>query len=127
MELAGSIPTIMATGGTSGAAPAGRLAQLARVAKQGAAYGATSGALSSNALGDIPGNAMKGGAMGAVAERGGADWIAKHAQRGGGAGALLAAAVSSDGRYLAVGGGDRKVHVWDARSRHYIQVSASRA
>lgn len=37
-------------------------------------------------------------------------------------GALLAAAVSSDGRYLAVGGGDRKVHVWDARSRQYIQV-----
>jgi len=31
-------------------------------------------------------------------------------------------AVSDDARLLAVGGGDRVVHVWDARSREYIQV-----
>lgn len=61
--------------------------------------------------------------MGKLAEARGADWIAKNAQRGGGAASLLAAAVSSDGKYLAVGGGDRKVHVWDARNRQYIQVS----
>lgn len=60
--------------------------------------------------------------LGQVPEQGGADWIAKSAQRGGGLTSLLAAAVSSDGRYLAVGGGDRKVHVWDARSQQYIQV-----
>ena len=36
--------------------------------------------------------------------------------------ALLAAAVSDDGHYLAVGGGDWRVHVWDARSNEYIQV-----
>lgn len=39
-----------------------------------------------------------------------------------GSGSLLAVAVSDDGRMLAVGGGDRIVHVWDARSRQYIQV-----
>lgn len=36
--------------------------------------------------------------------------------------ALLSVAVSDDGRMLAVGGGDRIVHVWDARSRQYVQV-----
>lgn len=36
--------------------------------------------------------------------------------------ALLSVAVSDDGRMLAVGGGDRVVHVWDARSRQYVQV-----
>ncbi len=36
--------------------------------------------------------------MGKLAEAGGADWIAKSAQRGGGAASLLAAAVSSDGK-----------------------------
>ena len=30
---------------------------------------------------------------------------------------------SSGSRYLAVGGGDRKVHMWDVRSRQYIQAS----
>lgn len=34
---------------------------------------------------------------------------------------LLASAVSSDGQYLAVGGGDGKVHVYDARKGEYIQ------
>ena len=44
-----------------------------------------------------------------------------------GSGSLLAVAVSDDGRMLAVGGGDRIVHVWDARSRQYIQVQLRRA
>lgn len=46
----------------------------------------------------------------------------KKGPAGTGKGALVAAAVSSDGQFLAVGGGDRKVHVFDARSREYIQV-----
>jgi WD40 repeat protein len=50
-----------------------------------------------------------------------ADWV-RRGPRTSGSAALLAAAVSSDGRYLAVGGGDRKVHVWDARGRQYIKV-----
>ncbi|EFN55906.1 hypothetical protein CHLNCDRAFT_22742 [Chlorella variabilis] len=49
-----------------------------------------------------------------------ADWV-KRGPRQSGAASLLAAAVSGDGRYLAVGGGDRKVHVWDARSRQYVR------
>ena len=40
-----------------------------------------------------------------------------------GSGSLVAVAVSDDGRMLAVGGGDRIVHLWDARSRQYIQVN----
>ena len=44
-----------------------------------------------------------------------------------GSGSLLAVAVSDDGRMLAVGGGDRIVHVWDARSRQYIQVQTRKA
>ncbi len=39
-------------------------------------------------------------------------------------GGLLAAAVSDDGRYLAVGGGDKAVHIFDARSAEYIKVCA---
>jgi ribosomal RNA-processing protein 9 len=35
---------------------------------------------------------------------------------------VLALAVSSDGRYLASGGLDRHVHLWDVRSREHIQV-----
>lgn len=35
---------------------------------------------------------------------------------------VLALAVSSDGRYLATGGLDRHVHLWDTRSREHIQV-----
>ena len=51
----------------------------------------------------------------------GPDWV-KRGPRQAGHRALLAAAVSDDGRYLAVGGGDWHVHVWDARSNEYIQV-----
>ncbi|KAF3323122.1 U3 small nucleolar RNA-interacting protein 2-like protein [Carex littledalei] len=35
---------------------------------------------------------------------------------------VLALAVSSDGRYLASGGLDRHVHLWDVRSREHIQA-----
>lgn len=50
-----------------------------------------------------------------------ADWVQRGPRQSSRA-SLLAAAASSDGRYLAVGGGDKKVHVWDARSRQYIKV-----
>lgn len=38
---------------------------------------------------------------------------------------ILALAVSSDGRYLATGGLDRHVHLWDVRTREHIQVTRS--
>lgn len=34
---------------------------------------------------------------------------------------LLACAVSSDGSILAVGGGDRSVHIWDVKTQKLIQ------
>lgn len=51
----------------------------------------------------------------------GADWV-RQGPRQSARGSLLAAAVSSDGRYLATGGGDKKVHIWDARSRELVKV-----
>lgn len=38
---------------------------------------------------------------------------------------VLALAASSDGRYLASGGQDRHVHLWDTRTREHIQVIIS--
>ncbi|KAK7331265.1 hypothetical protein VNO77_25485 [Canavalia gladiata] len=35
---------------------------------------------------------------------------------------VLALAVSSDGRYLATGGLDRHVHIWDTRTREHLQA-----
>lgn len=49
-----------------------------------------------------------------------ADWVARKARTASRSG-LVAAAVSSDGRYLAVGGGDARVHVLDAGSGAYVQ------
>ena len=40
-------------------------------------------------------------------------------------GALLAAAVSDDGRFFAAGGGQGLVHLWDARSREHIKVGSA--
>lgn len=56
-----------------------------------------------------------------TADGGAPDWV-KKGPRKAGRNSLLAAAVSDDGRYLAVGGGDKRVHVWDIRSHEYIQV-----
>ncbi|KAK9811211.1 hypothetical protein WJX73_010914 [Symbiochloris irregularis] len=52
--------------------------------------------------------------------RDGPEWV-KHAARAAGKAALLAAAVSDDGQLLAVGGGDRFVHVFDARSHELVK------
>lgn len=49
-----------------------------------------------------------------------ADWAPKPA-RTVAAHALLACAVSTDGKFLAVGGADKKVHVFDAPSGQYLQ------
>jgi len=49
-----------------------------------------------------------------------ADWVQRRRAGKGGLKALYAAAVSSDGRFLAVGGGDRKVHVFDAAGGQHV-------
>lgn len=51
---------------------------------------------------------------------GGAPWMAPAATRGSRT-SLLAATVSTDGSYLAVAGGDKKVHIYDTRSRACIK------
>jgi ribosomal RNA-processing protein 9 len=51
---------------------------------------------------------------------GGADWVAPK-DRQASHNALLAVAVSDDGRYLATGGGDKKLHIYDARSHTFIR------
>lgn len=51
---------------------------------------------------------------------GGADWVAPKARQAS-HNALLAVAVSDDGRYLATGGGDKKLHIYDARSHTFIR------
>lgn len=48
-----------------------------------------------------------------------------HGKKGGntkGSKHILTVAVSSDGRYLASGGLDRAVHLWDIRTRQHLQV-----
>lgn len=49
-----------------------------------------------------------------------APWMTPTARQGSRT-SLLAAAVSSDGLYLAVGGGDKKVHIWDTRSKTLLK------
>ena len=49
------------------------------------------------------------------------DWVHAKARRGN-ALANYCVAVSSDSRYLAVGGGDNRIHVWDLQAGKYIQV-----
>lgn len=50
-----------------------------------------------------------------------ADWIRPAARQANRCG-LLSAAVSSDGRYFATGGGDKKVHIYDARSGDHLRA-----
>jgi ribosomal RNA-processing protein 9 len=50
-----------------------------------------------------------------------ADWIRPAARQANRCG-LLSAAVSSDGRYFATGGGDKKVHVYDVRSGDHLRA-----
>lgn len=69
-----------------------------------------------------PGEQQRGGSQPAEEELRRADWVKPAARQGGGRASLLAAAVSSDGAYLAVGGGDKKVHVFDARSGQHLHA-----
>ena len=61
------------------------------------------------------------GAAGHGPQQRGADWVYTPPQRGSAA-ALYAVCASHDGRYLAAGGGDKKVHIWDLRTGEHIQV-----
>lgn len=69
--------------------------------------------------------------LGRAAEGGGSegkgpDWAIKQQRRQSGAfRSMLAVAVSSDGRYLAAGGGSRAVHIWDVRTSQCIKSFAS--
>ncbi len=67
MEIAGSVPTILATGGAAGVPEAKGLAKAVALAKQGAAYGAASGALSANQFSDVIPGALEGGVVGGIA------------------------------------------------------------
>jgi ribosomal RNA-processing protein 9 len=60
-------------------------------------------------------------APGGAARPAGPEWVAPAARQGA-CGALLAVAVSSDGRHLAVGGGDALVHLYDARSGAHVRA-----
>lgn len=48
-----------------------------------------------------------------------AEWVRPNARQASRT-SLLAATVSEDGLYLATGGGDRKVHIWDAKNQELI-------
>lgn len=65
--------------------------------------------------------ADKGSKGAATAAGSGPDWV-KRGARSGSTHALSAVAVSSDGALLAVGGGDRRVHVYDARTGGFVQA-----
>ena len=70
VEFAGSVPTVLATGGAGAVAEAPTLAgRVAALAKEGAAYGGASGLLGSDTLdpATLAKNTLGGAAMGAVA------------------------------------------------------------
>lgn len=73
-----------------------------------------------------PGERLKGGGVvgdtpegQTVAEPTGAPWM-KRLRAQGATRALYSCAVSSDGAFLAVGGGDKKIHVFDVRSSAHV-------
>lgn len=53
--------------------------------------------------------------------RAGPEWKQPKARKGSTA-ALYTVAISSDDRFLAAGGGDNRVHVWDLRTNEYLKV-----
>ena len=59
-----------------------------------------------------------------AATHNGPDWV-KRGARASGKEALLAVAISDDGHFLAAGGGDRCVHVFDARSHQLVQARSA--
>jgi hypothetical protein len=66
-----------------------------------------------------PGSKAAAAAAAAEATGTNPDWV-KRGPRQNATGSLLAAALSSDGKYLAVGGGDKAVHVFDAASGAHV-------